>query len=193
MKLRKLCTIAILSAIAAIVMLFEIPLWFAPSFYELDLSEVVVLIGGFALGPVSAVIIEFLKIAINTLINGSTTAYVGELANFVVGCFFVLPATIIYRVKKSKKSAVIGMASGTIILTVAGSLMNLYVLLPMYSYFYKMPIEAFVEMGTKLNSAITDVKTLVLFATAPFNILKGAVSSVITLLLYKKISPILHK
>ena len=93
--------IAILAAIASVIMLFEFPLWFAPGFYKLDLSETVILMGSFAMGPVAGVLIELLKNLLNILINGTTTAYVGEFANFVTGCAIVLPAALIYKYKKT--------------------------------------------------------------------------------------------
>jgi len=193
LSVRNMCIIAALSALAAVVMLFEIPLWFAPSFYEIDLSEVIVLIGAFSLGPIAGIVIEALKVVINTLFNGTTTGYIGELSNFVVGCTFILPASIIYHLKKTRKTALIGLIIGTITLTVVGSLMNYYVLLPVYSRFYGAPIEAFIEKGTEKNRLIKDLKSFVLLATAPFNFVKGILSSAITFLIYKKISVILHK
>lgn len=185
--------IAILSAIAVIVMLFEIPLWFAPPFYKIDLSEVIVMIGGFALGPLAAILIEFIKILLNLLTDGTTTAGVGELANFLMGVAFVFPASWWYKRKKKFSHAIVGMAVGTVCLTVVGAVLNLYVLLPAYSVGYGLPIQALIDMGNKVNSAITSIETLVLFATSPFNLLKGIISSVVTILLYKRLSPILHK
>lgn len=192
-SVRKLTLMAILSAISAIVMLFEIPLWFAPSFYELDFSEVFILIGGFSMGPIAAVIIEFMKILINTLFTSTTTGYVGEFANFVIGCSFVVPASIIYKFNKSKKGAIIGLLFGVFVLGIIGTVINYFVLLPMYAELYKMPIEDFVSMGNEKNGNINSLFTLVMFATLPFNLLKGAVDSAIVFILYKKISPILHK
>lgn len=185
--------VAILSAISVIVMLFEIPLWFAPPFYKIDLSEVVVMIGGFALGPFAALLIEFIKILLNLLINGTITAGVGELANFLMGVAFVVPAAWWYNRKKVLNHAVVGMAVGTLCLTLVGAALNLYLLLPAYSMAYGIPIQALVDMGNKVNGSITSIETLVLFATTPFNLLKGVASSVITILLYKRLSPILHK
>ena len=101
---REIVTIGMLGAIAVVLMLFEIPLPFAPPFYEIDFSEVPVLVGCFALGPVAGVLIEFVKILLNLIINGSATAGVGELANFCIGCSFCIPAGIIYKRKKTKKS-----------------------------------------------------------------------------------------
>lgn len=185
--------IGMLAAVSVLVMMFEIPLWFAPGFYKLDLSSAVVLIGGFALGPIAAIFIELIKILLNFLIDGSITAGIGELANFIMGVSFALPATYIYKRNKTVKSAVVGMIVGTVSLAVIGALMNMYVLLPVYAAAFSMPISALVEMGSALNSNITDITSLVLLATTPFNIIKGVLSSLIALALYKRLSPILHK
>ncbi|WMJ76248.1 MULTISPECIES: ECF transporter S component [unclassified Sedimentibacter] len=185
--------VGVLSAVATVLMLFEFPLWFAPNFYQLDFSEVPVLLGTFALGPVAGVAIEFVKILINFVLNGTDTGGIGELANFIVGCSFIIPAGCIYKHKKSFGTAIIAMLAGTLTLAAVGSLINYYVLLPVYAKIYGAPIQAFVNMGNLLNPAITDLKTLVLYAVVPFNIFKGVVISSITLLIYKKVSPILHK
>lgn len=185
--------IGILSALAIVIMLFSFPVWFAPPFYKLDFSEVAVLIGGFAMGPLAAVFIEFIKILLNVLFNGSETMGIGELANFIMGLSFVLPAVYLYRRKKSLKLAILGMALGTLSLCIVGGLLNLFVMLPVYSVVYGMPLDALVAMGSKLNGAINGLTTFVIFATTPFNLLKGLAVSVITVLLYKHISPILHK
>lgn len=183
----------IFAAMAGVLMLIEIPLFFAPGFYKLDLSEIPVLICTFYLGPVAGVVAELLKVVIKLLLKGTTTAFVGDFANFVVGCSMVLPASIIYHAKPGKKSAIIGLVVGTIIMTIFGSLFNAVYLLPKFSELYGMPLEAIVGMGSKVNGAINSVSTLVLFAVVPFNLLKGAVVSAVTVLLYKRISPILHK
>lgn len=185
--------IAILAAISTVIMLFEFPLWFAPGFYKLDLSECVVLIGAFAMGPMAGVYIEAIKILLNLCINFTTTAGIGELANFILGCAFVIPAALIYKHRKSFKTALVGIVVGTVSLAVFGALLNIYMLIPAYSLFYGMPLEAIVAAGTAVNGAITNVYTLVLFAVVPFNLLKGAACGLITMLLYKRLSPILHK
>lgn len=185
--------IAIFSCIAGLLMLVDVPLFFAPGFYELDLSEIPVLICTFYLGPVSGVCAEFVKVMVKLLLKGTTTAFVGDFANFAVGCSFVLPASIIYHAKPGKKTALIGMVAGTLVMTIFGSAFNAIYLLPKFSALYGMPLDAIVAMGTKVNSAINSVSTLVLFAVVPFNILKGVVVSALTFLLYKRISPILHK
>ena len=165
---------------------------FAPGFYELDFSFVPELICAFALGPVAGVVCALVKELLKLLLRGTTTAFVGDLSNFVMGCSFILPASVIYFAKKSRRSAVIGMAVGTVVLTVFGSVFNAFYLLPAFSALYGMPLEAIVAMGTKVNAAITDVSTLVLFAVVPFNLLKGVLVSLITFLLYKHIERLLR-
>lgn len=190
--LRKICKIAILSALAAIIQLFEIPLFFAPSFYKMDLSDLIALLGGFAMGPGAGALIQVMKNLLNLLLNGTSTAFVGEAANAVTGCLLVVPAAWIYRIRKTKRGAILGLAVGTLSLAVAGALINAFVMLPFYSYFYHMPMESIVAMGTAVNPLITNVFTLVLWAVVPFNLLKGTICAVLTLLLYKRLSPLLH-
>ena len=190
---RTLAQIGMLSAIAIVLMLFEIPLPFAPSFYEIDFSEVPVLVGCFAMGPWAGSMIELIKILLNLAINGTMTAGVGEFANFLIGCAFVIPAGIIYRKMHSRKGAIIGMVSGTLIMTILGCFLNAYLLLPAYSKAFELPMDALIGMGTAVNAHINGLLTFVVFAVAPFNLLKGVLVSLIVFLIYKKISPILHQ
>ena len=191
-KTRKLVEIGMLGAIATVLMLFEFPIPFiAPPFYELDFSEVPVLVGAFALGPMAGASIELVKILINLLINGTATAFVGEIGNYLLGCSFIIPAALIYKKRKTKKNALIAMVIGTIVMTVFGCFLNAYILLPTYATAFGMPIDAIVGMGSAINANINDVMTFVIIAVAPFNIIKGIIVSVITLLIYKHISPIL--
>ena len=188
---RKIAMIGVFAAIAMVLHIFDFPVPFAPPFYKLDFSEIPALIGAFAFGPVAGVMIEFCKILLKLLVKGTSTAFVGDLANFVVGCSFILPASIIYMVKKTKKSAIVTSVTGTLIMTVFGTMFNAIYLLPAFSALYGMPLEAIVEMGTKVNPNINSVTTLVMFAVAPLNLLKGTSVSFVTMLVYKKLSPIL--
>lgn len=185
--------VSIMGAIAFLLMFFEIPLPFAPSFYKLGLDECIILLTGFALGPWAAVASEALKIILNMLFSGTVTAGVGELMNFLIGLCYVLPATLYYQKHKTKKGAYIAMVIGTATLTIGGTIANYFIALPMYSYFFGMPMDAIINMGTAINPAITNKLTFCLFAVAPFNLLKGAVSSLVTALLYKRVSPLLKK
>jgi len=184
---------AVFAALAGALMFIEIPLFFAPTFYKIDLSEIPVLICTFYLGPVAGVTAELLKVMVKLLFKGTSTAFVGDFANFAVGCSFVLPASLIYHWKPGRRTALIGMLAGTLVMTVFGSAFNAVYLLPKFAQLYGMPLDAIVGMGTKINPAITGVSTLVLFAVVPFNLLKGVIDSALTFLLYKRISPLLHR
>ena len=188
---RKIAIIGVFSAISFVLMLFEFPLPFAPSFYKFDFSDIPALIGGFAAGPMVGVMIEFIKVVLNILIQGPTPGFVGEIANFVVGSAFIIPATVIYRFRKSRKSALISCIAGTLMITLAGTTLNAFFLLPAYAIAYGVDINYFVAAGTAINPAISNVFTFCAFAVAPFNLLKGVLDSILTFLVYKQLSPIL--
>lgn len=193
-SLRYIVKIGVLTAMAFVLMLLEFPLPFlAPPFYELDFSEIPVLIGSFALGPMAGVLIELLKNLLNLIFEGTTTSFVGEFANFVTGCAFVLPAAFIYRYRKTIKGALLGLGVGTVVLGVFGSLLNYFFLIPAFSQIYGLPLETIIGMGTAVNPLIGDLRTLVVIAVLPFNLVKGLACSLITFLLYKRVSPLLHK
>lgn len=187
-------TVAVSAALAGLLMLLEVPLVFlAPNFYKVDLSELPALIAGFYLGPVAGVLTEFLKILIKLLFKSTSTAFVGELANFAVGCALVLPASMIYHCRRTKRSAILGLGVGTLIMATFGSLFNAVYLLPAFAEMFHMPLDAIVKMGTEINGGITSVTSFVLLAVAPLNLLKGLVVSLLTVLLYKRIQPIMFK
>ena len=187
---RGVVQIGMLSAIAIILMQFEVPLPFAPPFYKIDFSEIPVLIGCFVMGPLAGAIVELIKVILNVVISGTTTGGVGDIANFLIGCAMCVPAGMIYKKYHTRKSALVGMAVGTVFMTVIGCILNACVLLPVYAKAFEMPIDALVAMGTAVNHSITSLSTLVIFAVAPFNLLKGVLVSFIVFLIYKKISPI---
>ena len=185
---RKMTSIAILSALAFVLMLMEFLPPFVPEFLKLDFSEIPVLIGAFAFGPLSAVMIELIKNLLHLTVT--QTAGVGELANFLIGSFFAGSAGLVYRYMKNRKGAILAMAVGVLIMTTAASLLNYYVLLDIYARFWTM--DAIIGMGTAVNSRITDKGSLILWAFIPFNLVKATAVSVITGLIYKPLSPILH-
>ena len=192
-KTRAITFIAMFSAIAAVLHIVDIPLFFAPSFYKLDFSELPVMICAFYMGPVAGVTCEFVKIVLKLLIKGTSTAFVGDLANFLVGCSFVLPAAICYQATLSKKGAILSLALGTAVMSVFGSMFNAWYLIPKFSELFGMPMDAIISMGTAVNSAITSLPTLVLFAVVPFNILKGVLVSILTMLLYKRVEKVFFR
>lgn len=188
---RNVVFMGMFGALAAVLMLFEFPLPFiAPSFYGLDLAEVPILVGSFALGPLAGMVMEFVKILIKLVLKPTSTGFVGEFANIVVGCALVLPAGLVYRFKKTKKGAVAGMIAGTITMSVVGVVINALVMLPFYSNF--MPLENIIAAGAAINPAVSNIWTFAIICVGPFNIIKGVVVSLITALVYKRISVIIH-
>ena len=186
---RRVSIVGICSAIAVVLHILDFPLLFlAPEFYKLDFSEVPVLLCGFYLGPSAAVACEGIKILLKLLFKSTTTAFVGDFANFVVGCSLVLPATILYHLHKSRRSAVTGLAVGTLILTVFGSAFNAIYLLPKFAELYGISLEAIVGMGAQIHPAINSITTFVLLCVAPLNLVKGVSVSLLTLLLYKRVA-----
>ncbi len=189
----KITIIAVSSALSALLMFFEIPLFFAPSFYKIDLSEIPILICGFYLGPLSGLTAEGLKVIIKLLLKGTTTAFVGDYACFLLGASFILPASILYLKKKTRRNAILSLALGGLIMTVFGSLLNAYYLIPAYSEIYGLPLEVIVSMGTAVNRRIHNIQSLVLYAVVPFNLLKSVIDSLLTFLLYKRIERLFFK
>lgn len=188
-KARRISIVAVCSAIAAVLHMLDFPLLFlAPEFYKLDFSELPVMLCGFYLGPSAAVTCEAVKILLKLLLKGTSTAFVGDFANFAVGCSLVLPAAIIYHMGKQKKNAIIGLVVGTAVLTVFGSAFNAVYLLPKFSQLFELPLDSIIAMGAKINGSIHNVSTFVLLAVAPLNLVKGITISVLTLLLYKRVA-----
>ncbi|WP_432662483.1 ECF transporter S component [Wukongibacter baidiensis] len=183
-----LVKISLLSVIAYVLMLIELPIPLFPAFLKIDLSDMPALIGAFALGPIAGVMIELIKNLLH-FITKTSTGGVGELANFLIGASMVIPAGIFYARSKKKSTALIGMLIGTALMAIVGAIANYYILIPFYSKM--MPIDQIIAWSAAANGAITDLKTLILYAVVPFNLIKGAVISVLTILIYKKISHLL--
>ena len=186
---RRVCIVGICSALAAVLHMLDFPVPFlAPPFYKLDFSELPVLLCGFYLGPSACVACEGIKIVLKLLIKSTSTAFVGDLANFVVGCSFVLPAVIFYHAHKSRHNALIGLIIGTASMAVLGSAFNAVYLVPKFSQLYGLPLDAIIGMGAEIWPAVTDLTTFAFFCVAPLNLFKGVMVSVPTMLLYKKVA-----
>ena len=186
---RRVSIIGICAAIATVLHILDFPLLFlAPEFYKLDFSELPVLMCGFYLGPSATVACEGIKILLKLLLKGTSTAFVGDFANFVVGSSFVIPATIWYHAHKSKHSALIGMVLGTLTMAVLGSAFNAVYLLPKFSQLFGLPLDTIIGMGAAIHGGITNVTTFVILCVAPLNLVKGGVVSLLTMLLYKRVA-----
>ncbi len=187
LSVQYLTRIAVLTALSSILFLISIPV---VAFYHLDLSNLPVLLGAFSMGPIPGLIILGLKSLIGCLT--SSTMYVGELADFIMGAAFVLPAALIYQQNKSRKGALIGMLVGTVALIVAGCLTNAFLLIPFYMTAFGMPMESIIGMCAQTLPFVDTEMKVILFVTGPFNLLKGVVLCVLTYIIYKPLSPLLH-
>ncbi len=190
-KTKKLVITSMLGAISAILMLFKFPLPFSPSFITMDFSELPVVLGGFILGPIYGITISFIKIFINLIMNGTTTFYVGELANFLYSVAYILPAILIYKKNKTKKNAVLGLIIGTLVATFVAITLNLIIIFPLYAKLMGVSLEDIILMVTSVNPYVKNMVSLMIFSLLPFNLFKYGLTSLITFVLYKKLSHII--
>jgi len=184
--------IGMLGALSAALMLVSIPLPFAPSFLRFDVAELPALFAGFFLGPVSGCGVIVVKILLKLVLQGTETAFVGELMNIAGSCAYVLPASLIYKRYHTKKGAAISLIVSTMLVSTAAVFLNAWVAFPMFSRLYGMPMEAIIGMGAAVNPLVHDSVTLMLFSVFPFNLLKHGVTSLATWLIYKRVGSTLR-
>lgn len=190
-KGRYIAKSSLLSAIAAVLMFVATPLPILPAFLKLDFSEIPALLAAFSLGPSAGIYVCLVK---NLLHLPSTqTAGVGELANFLIGCSLTIPAGVLYRQEKTRQSAVFALIAGGISMTVVASLLNYWLLIPLYLIVLGIPQEAIIAMGHAANTRIVDLPTFIAFGVVPFNLIKATLLSFAMVIVYKRLSPILHK
>ena len=187
-NVRMLTMTAVLSAIAFVLAFFEFPVPLSPSFARMDLSDLPALIGAFAYGPVSGVLIELVKNALQLLT--SSTGGIGELANFIMGSSFVVAAGLIYKHHKTKKTAILACLIASVIMGVVATVVNYFILLPVFEAF--MPLDQLIASFGEFMPFIKTKLDVVLFNAFPFNLLKGIGISIVTMLLYKRLTPILN-
>ncbi|WP_123054803.1 ECF transporter S component [Clostridium sp. JN-1] len=190
-NLNRLVKISLLSVIGFVLMFIEVSIPLFPSFLQMDISDLPALIGSFALGPTAGIAIELVKNILHGVFDGKT-AFIGELANFLVGSVFVFTAGYIYEKKKSKKTAVYGLIIGALFMTAAASVLNYILFLPLYEKVLNFPMSAVIGMANKVNPNVTDLNGVIVWAIAPFNMIKGVILLVLTMAVYKSVSPILH-
>ena len=178
----------LLSAMAVILFYIEIPV---VAFYKLDLSTLPAILAGFAMGPVQGIAVIIIKNLVHML--GTSTACVGELADILMSCAFVVPASLYYHCHKNRRSALMAMLLGSVCMVVVAVLVNYFILIPAYQVLMNLPLEVIIGMGQAVFGFIDNTVKLVIFITAPFNIFKSIVLSFVTYLLYKRVSPLLHQ
>ena len=186
---RTLVSIAVSAAIGFILMLFDFNLPLAPAFVKLDLSDVPALIITFSIGPLAGVATEFLKNLLHLFTT--STVGVGELSNFILGCLLVIPAGLIYKHNKTRKTALIAMLTGTLCMAVGGIFTNLFIMFPFYTKVTGISIETIIGMCQKILPFVDNEIKVILLSVTPFNILKGVLISIVTYLLYKRLTPII--
>lgn len=191
-SLRRLTMASMMGAVAFVLMYFSFPTPLSP-FAELDFSALPELIGGYVLGPVGALEIIVVKLLLKIVFKGSSSMYTGEVQAFLLGVAYVLPAVLYYRRNRTKKGAIVGLIIGSVSSVVVAIITNIYLIFPFYMYLYGMDWQAIIDMCKALIPLIHDIPTLVVFSIVPFNVLSRTLSSVITVLVYKKISVPLKK
>ncbi len=186
-KTRRLTMTGMLSAVAFLLMFFDFSVPFMPAFIKMDLSELPALIGAFAMSPLSGVLICLIKNLLHLM--RTSTGGVGELSNFLLGASFVFTAGMIYRHKKSKKTAVIGSFAGALVMAVISVPANYFLVYPVYTRF--MPLEQIIAAYEAINPNVDGLLSCLLFFNMPFTFVKALFSVIITLLVYKQLSPII--
>lgn len=192
-KVRRLTMAALMGAIAFILMYLNFGVPFLSPFAEFDLSALPEMIGGFILGPAGAVEIIAVKILLILVFKGTSSMFTGEVQNFLLSLAYVLPAVLYYRKNRTKKGAAIGLVLGSVLSVIVAIFTNLYLIFPAYIYLYGMSWDSIIEICSAANPWITDVPTFAAYSVVPFNVISRAVTSVITMLVYKKISVPLKK
>jgi riboflavin transporter FmnP len=183
---------ALLGAIAAVLMQFDLRLPIFPGFLGLDVSDLPALIGAVTTGPLSAVLISLVKNLLDPIIFGTNTGGIGNFANFVMGVALVVPIGIIYQKRKNLSGYIIGGAVGIVSLVITACIVNYFILLPLYSELF-IPMDTIISIANAVNSNVTDVFTLLLFAIVPFNLLKGGITVILGYILYRVLKPVFNQ
>ena len=182
-----LCFVGLFGALSTVLMLFKFPLPFAPAFMKLDVAELPAIMGSFMFGPLAGFCIVVVKLALNLLINGTDSMYVGELSNLLLSSIYVLSASLLYKRKKTKKRAALSLTVSVILTSVVALFSNTFFIFPAYAVVYGLSMDKIVEMASAVNPLVHDMFTMMLFSVFPFNFIKYGVVSVITFFVYKKL------
>ena len=196
---KKIAFTGIMAAMASVLMFIEFPLIFiAPDFLKFDFSNLPALIISFIFGPIYGLAVVAVKSTVH--LTATTSAGIGELADFILGGVFVLTAGIIYKLKPTRKAALLGMLAATILSSAAAAILNYFFLIPFFAnYFIGAPIsvqekiDIIIDAFSKIIPIIDNLFKAVIFSVVPFNLIKGIVISLITFFVYKRLSKIFKK
>ena len=186
-NIRKLAVTAVLGAGAAALYFVGFHVPFMPSFIQLDVSELPALIAAFSMGPLSGVAVCLIKNLVHLL--ATSTGGVGELSNFLLGAAFVLPAGLVYRMKKDRVGALIGALAGAVAMAALSLPVNYFIIYPVYFNF--LPKEAIIQAYQAINPNVNSLLDALIWFNVPFTFVKGLLSVVVTFLIYKRISPVI--
>ncbi|MEA4832775.1 MAG: ECF transporter S component [Oscillospiraceae bacterium] len=186
-NLRKITITGILAAVATVLMYLDISLPFLPSFLKFDFSDMPALLASFSMGPISGVMVCLIKNFFNVIT--SQTGGVGELSNFLLGVLFVVPAGLIYKIKKTRKSALTGALIGAVSMAAGSLITNYYIVYPIYTLL--MPMETIIGFYKAINPNVTSLWDALLWFNLPFTLCKCLIDTAIVFILYKKMSPII--
>lgn len=189
---RRLATIAILGALGGILMIFEFPLPFAPAFMGVDFSDTPIMLASMTMGPIAGIATSAVKIFIKLLIKPTSTQYIGEASNLFLSMIIALTVGLIYKKINNKKGMKIGIIATIITMSTAALFSNAYVIYPLYAKLLNFPTSVIIDMTTKINFLVHDYFTLMIFMVVPFNIVKQTLVAILSIVLFKKIHPILE-
>lgn len=192
MKVKTIAFVGLMGAVSAVLMLFRFPIPFMPPFLSFDLSGLMEMLGGFMFGPFAAICIIIVKILLQLVMQGSFSLGTGELQNFILSSCYVLPAIFIYHRSKSKKMAAVGMAVSSVFVSVVAILTNLYLIIPFYVKLFGMSMDDIISMCSAVNPAMKNAMTMALFGILPFNLIKYGVTSLVTFIVYKRLSKLIR-
>lgn len=185
-KPKRMILIAMLGAISGILMILDFNVPFVPVFIKFDISDLPIIVGGYLMGVVPAILIGLLKIIINLLINGTTTMFIGEIANFLLSILYALPAVLYYEKHKTRQGKIIGLILSTMIVSIVGIIINLLLLFPIYLKLLGLSVDDIVQMASALNPLVKNLPTMVVFTLLPFNLLKYGINSILCYVVVKK-------
>lgn len=193
-RTHRLAVAGMLSAAAFVLMYVEFPIpALIPPFIKLDVSDLPELLAAFALGPVWGVLVTLCKNILFAVLHGTSSNYVGELFNFLAGSVFAFTAGLVYHRRKSRAAALLGAVAGAVLMALLSVPLNYFLVYPVYVRVYHLPMEAIVGMYQAINPGADNLmKCLVLF-NVPFTFCKGMLDVALCFLIYKPLSPILHK
>lgn len=180
--------VSVLAILGFLLMLIQVKIPFCPPFMEFDLGDLPAVVGTMVLGPIAGIWIELIKNLIKCVFN-SSTAGIGEFANFIMGIAYVIPIGYFYKKNKNVKGFLIGTIIGSILMTISACILNYYLLIPVYTTIFGMPLESIVSMTTAVNGFVVDLKTLIFYSVAPFNIFKAIVLSFLGYFMSKLVVP----